>query len=140
MNKLIIIGNLTGNPESRVVNLQSGPATVCSFTVAVNRVARNKKTTEYFRVSCWNKTAENAMKYLTKGSKVSVTGPVTATAYTAKDGTAHASMEIPAEEIEYLSSRATSAQDDSQKEKLPPPSPDDFMAIPDDVDTDLPFA
>jgi single-strand DNA-binding protein len=137
MNKLIIIGNLTGNPESRVVNLQNGPATVCSFTVAVNRSVRGNKTTEYFRVSCWNKQAENAMKYLTRGSKVSVTGPVTVRAYTAKDGTSHASMEIPAEEIEYLSSRQNTSSE------LPPPapaaSPDDFMNIPDGIDSEIPF-
>lgn len=51
MNRLTIIGNLTHNPESRVANTQNGAKTVCNFTVAVNRIVRGQKITEYFRVS-----------------------------------------------------------------------------------------
>lgn len=141
MNKVIIVGNLTGNPESRVVNVQNGTATVCTFNVAVNRVSGGNKITDYFRVSCWNKRAENAMKYLTRGSKVLVTGPITARAYTGKDGEVHASLEIPAEEIEYLSSRSTGSGN-AEVQQTPPPAPTDadgFMQIPDGVDMELPF-
>lgn len=81
MNKLTIIGNLTGNPESKVVNTQNGSKTVCNFTVAVNRKVRGENVADFFRVACWDKQAENAMKYLTKGKKVAVVGAVTCRAY-----------------------------------------------------------
>ena len=103
MNKTIIIGNLTGNPEGRIVNTSNGSRNVCNFTVAANRSVQGQKITDFFRVSCWGKRADNAMKYLSKGSKVAVTGPVTARAYLGNDGQPRASLEIQApEEIEYL--------------------------------------
>jgi hypothetical protein len=76
MNTLHIIGNLTANPKSRVVNTANGTSTVCDFTVATNRYVKGKKVAEYFRVTLWERAADNAMKYLTKGRKVAVTGPV----------------------------------------------------------------
>lgn len=112
MNTLHITGNLTANPESRVVNGQNGPQTVCNFTVAADRFIRGKQVTDYFRITLWNKSAENAMKYLTKGRKVAVTGPVTARAYIGNDGKPHCSMEIQeVKELEYMDSRQdTTAQ------------------------------
>jgi len=116
MNHLTIIGNLTANPQSRVINTSNGTATVCNFTVATNRHVRGQTKTTYFRVTCWHKQAENAMKYLTKGRKVSVFGPVEASAYIAQDGSARAQLEIDAVEIEYLSG---SRQDEGPQ--APPP-------------------
>ena len=107
MNTLHIIGNLTGNPESRAVQGANGMNTVCNFTVAVNRYVRGQKTTDYFRITLWNKQADNAMKYLAKGRQVGITGPVTARAYMGKtDNQPHCSMEIQdVKEIEYLGGR-----------------------------------
>lgn len=154
MNKLVIIGNLTANPETRYVDTASGQHVVCNFTVAVNRVVRDRKLTEYFRVSCWDRQADNAAKYLSKGSKVAVTGPVTARGYTSRDGTAKASLEIPAEVIEYLSSRQENAQAGSapsqsqyapqsqytsQGQAMQQTDLDGFMNIPDGIDEELPF-
>lgn len=138
MNKLIIIGNLTADPVERSVNTASGTQNVCNFSVAVNRVVHGKKSTQYFRVSCWNKQAENAMKYLHTGSKVCVTGAVAATAYINRNGKAAPVLELPAEEIEYLNSRSDSSQ-------LAPPQPDTdtdengFMNIPEGIDDEIPF-
>lgn len=129
MNKITIIGNLTENPESRVVNTGKGTSNVCNFTVATNRFVHGQKRTTYFRVSCWGKQADNAMKYLLKGRKVAVTGPVEASAYTAQDGSARARLEVYADEIEYLSSR----QDDGRQ--APPPG--DEYAPP--YDDELPM-
>lgn len=129
MNWLHIIGNLTADPSARVVDTAAGPRTVCDLSVAVNRYVRGEKTTEYFRVSLWEKMAENAMKYLVRGSKVSVTGPVSARAYTARDGSARASLEIrEVREIEYLSAR--------QERQEAPAGPDGFVEVEDD---ELPF-
>ena len=106
MNKLIIIGNLTRDPELRTT--PSGDS-VCSFTVAVNRRTRrdaqNQPEADFFRVSAWRQLGENCAKYLAKGRKVSVTGPVSVRTYQAQDGSTRASLEVNAEDVEFLSSR-----------------------------------
>ena len=107
MNIVHIIGNLTNDPETRTVDTGEGrPGTVCSFSVAVNRYVHQTKVAEYFHVSVWGNTAENAAKYLSKGKKVAVTGAVTANAYIGRDGKAHASLEIArVQNIEFLSTK-----------------------------------
>ena len=102
MNKLTIIGNLTRDPEMR--STQEG-ISVCSFTVAVNR--RNKREgqpeADYFRVSAWRQLGENCGKYLAKGRKVCVIGPVSVRTYQASDGTTRANLEVTADDVEFLS-------------------------------------
>ena len=106
MNKLTIIGNLTRDPELRTVG--SG-ITVCSFTVAVNRRRSNQNSgqpeADFFRVTAWRQLGENCAKYLAKGRKVCVMGPVTARTYQGNDGTTRVSLEVTAEDVEFLSSR-----------------------------------
>ena len=106
MNKLIIIGNLTRDPELRTT--PSGDS-VCSFTVAVNRRTRrdaqNQPEADFFRVSAWRQLGENCAKYLAKGRKVFVSGPVSVRTYQAQDGSTRASLEVNAEDVEFLSSR-----------------------------------
>ena len=103
MNQLTIIGNLTRDPELRTT--PSGVA-VCTLSVAVNRRARQGQQPEadYFNVSVWREQGENCAKWLTKGRKVAVTGPVTARAYNRTDGSAGASLEVQAYAVEFLSS------------------------------------
>ena len=103
MNTLTIIGNLTADPTIRTVNGANGQSTVCNLTVAVNRYKRGQKVTDFFRITLWNQQAENAMKYLSKGRQVAVTGPVTARPYMGDDGKARCSLEIQdVEKLEYL--------------------------------------
>ena len=99
MNKLIAIGNLTANPE-----LRSTPngIPVCTFTIAVNGRKQDEPAT-FFRVTAWRQLGENCNRYLAKGKKVFVSGPVSVSTYTAKDGTTRASMEITAEDVEFIS-------------------------------------
>ena len=102
MNQLVIIGNLTADPQSRDVNGK----TVCNFTVAVNRrkTQQNQQPeADFFRVAAWDKLGENCQKYLAKGRKVCVTGPVSVRTYQAQDGSTRASMEVKANEVEFLS-------------------------------------
>lgn len=101
MNKLIIIGNLTRDPESRTT--QSGK-TVCSFTVAVNRRGSDN-TADFFRVSAWNQLGENCQRYLAKGRKVAVSGRVSVSTYQANDGTTKANIEVMAEDVEFLTAK-----------------------------------
>ena len=102
MQKLTIIGNLTGDPELRTTTTGSE---VCNFTVAVNRrKTANNQTPEadFFRVSAWGERGKVCNQYLTKGKKVAVIGQVSARAYTTQDGTARASLEVFAEDVEFL--------------------------------------
>ena len=104
MNKLTIIGNLTADPVSRSVNTANGAANVCTFTVAVNgRKRGDKQDTTFFRVTTWRAIADNCSKWLIKGKKVAVTGPVTVSTYQAQDGTTRASLDVNADDVEFLS-------------------------------------
>ena len=106
MNHLTIIGNLTRDPETRTT--QSGK-TVCTFTVAVNRRSQ-QDAADFFRVSAWNQLGETCQKYLAKGRKVAVTGSVSANSYTTQNGENRASLEVFAQDVEFLSSANESAQ------------------------------
>ena len=107
MNKIIITGNVTAQPELKAT--QSGNK-VCSFGVAVNERRSGEDSTTFFRVSAWNKLAETCMTYLSKGKKVMVTGPVRARGYSKSDGSVGVSIEINANEVEFLSPRDIEAQ------------------------------
>ena len=105
MNKLTIIGNLTADPELRTI--PSG-VSVCTFTVAVNRRYTSNKDdrqTDFFRVAAWRQLGENCSRFLSKGKKVCVVGEVSARAFEGKDGTIRASLEVTADEVEFLSPR-----------------------------------
>ena len=103
MNKLTIIGNLTRDPELRTT--QSG-ISVCTFTVAVNRrKTQNQQQPEadFFRVSAWRELGENCGKWLIKGKKVAVVGPVSVSTYQGQDGKTYANLEVTAQDVEFLS-------------------------------------
>ena len=132
MNMVTVIGNLTADPERRNVTTANGEAVVASFTVAANRVLKDKKYTEYFRVSVWDRMAENACKYLAKGKKVAVCGAVTCRAYTTQDGSPRAQMEITQlVRLEYLTPRG-GARNEAQNA-----DGDDWAEVSDD--DELPF-
>ena len=103
MNSLHIIGRLTKNPELRTT---STGLSVCSFTVAVNRkkTKDGQQETDYFNVTAWRERGETCAKYLSKGKKVSVVGPVSVRTWES-NGKHGASLEVTAEEVEFLSPR-----------------------------------
>lgn len=102
MNKLTIIGNLTNDPELRTT---ATGLSVCTFTVAVNRrkSGGNQPEADFFRVSAWRERGETCAKYLSKGKKVCVVGAVSSRAYTNSKGEAASSLEVVADEVEFLS-------------------------------------
>lgn len=102
MNKIILIGNLTRDPESRTT--PSGH-TVCNFDIAVNERRGGQDNTLYFRIAAWDKTGESCQRYLSKGRKVFVAGPLSYRTYQANDGTTRVSLEVNANDVEFLSSR-----------------------------------
>jgi single-strand DNA-binding protein len=105
MNKIFIIGNLVRDPELRTT--QSG-IPVCTFTVAVNRRKQEagQQEADFFRVTTWRQMAENCNRYLAKGRKVGVTGTLTIQAYTGNDGMQRNSLEVQADEVEFLTPRS----------------------------------
>ena len=108
MNKLTIIGNLTRAPELRMT--ESG-LNVCTFTVAVNRRVKKDAHPEadYIRVTAWRELGNTCAIYLDKGRKVCVVGTVRAAAYIDNQGTARATLELTAEDVEFLTPRAQAA-------------------------------
>ena len=128
MNKIIIIGNLTGDPAIRTTR---DGISVCDFTVAVNG-HRKEDPAQLFRVSAWRQLGENCHKYLAKGRKVCVTGAVSAHTYQGNDGTTRVSLDIQASEVEFLSP----ASSDSQQQSAPEPQQPVYTPVTND---DLPF-
>lgn len=100
MNRLTIIGKLTRNPRGGLIERSGPPRPVCDFTVAA--VTRPGELPVFFRVSCYDGTARACMNNLHKGSTVAVVGPVTARAYRAGGNEIRASLEVKAEDIEFL--------------------------------------
>ncbi len=108
MNKVFLIGNLTRDPELR--STPSGDS-VCSFTIAVNRRRRSnaeagQPEADFFRVSAWRQLGENCAKYLAKGRKVNVIGSVSCRTYVGSDGQTRASLEVQADDVEFLTPKS----------------------------------
>lgn len=102
MNRMSLIGNLTRDPQLRQVQTRNGMASVCSFGVAVNRRNSDNNEADYFNITVWNRMGEACAKYLAKGSKVFVSGPISQRTYQARDGSTRAAMEIMAADVEFL--------------------------------------
>ena len=110
MNKVILIGRLTKDPELRTI--ASGNATT-SFTIAVNRNFTNQngeREADFINCVAWRKQAENVAKYCTKGSQVAVEGRIQTRNYDAQDGTKRYVTEVIADNVTFLSSRAGGSQ------------------------------
>lgn len=124
MNKAFIVGNLTREPE---VKTTTTGQTVCNFTIAVSRRFK-KDETDYIPIVVWNKQAENCGKYLSQGSKVSVSGEIQTRNYEGKNGKVYVT-EVVADEVEFLGSKT---------QKTEPSADDEFADIMQE-DENLPF-
>jgi single-strand DNA-binding protein len=143
VNKVIIVGNLGQDPETRY--MPSGSA-VTNFTVATNESWKDKQTgeqkerTEWHRVSMFNRLAEVAAEYLRKGSQVYIEGKLRTRKWQGKDGSDRYTTEIIADEMQMLGGRGGGGgfgggdQGGGNKGGSAPPQPG-----PDDFDDDIPF-
>ena len=107
-NKIIIVGNLGRDPELRYT--PQGVA-VCNFSLATNEKKRDKSgemqdVTTWFRVTLWRNQAENAAKYLTKGSPVYVEGRLGVEEWTDRDGNNRFTLEVQGTEMHFISAGA----------------------------------
>lgn len=142
MNKIVLIGNLTHDPETR--STPNG-VTVCSFTIAVNRRFASQggeKQTDFFRINAWRQLGDLCARYLTKGRKVAVIGELQARTYEAKDGTTRLSLDVSADEVEFLSPKGQ--EDGSANYSAPRPqqshgSSQDMAGFSDISSDDIPF-
>ncbi|MBQ9792510.1 MAG: single-stranded DNA-binding protein [Clostridia bacterium] len=128
MNKVILIGNLTKDPELSTTN--SG-INYCRFTLAVPKRFANAgdRDAEFINIVVWRVQADNCHKYLKKGSKACVVGSLQTRSYDAQDGSKRYVTEVVAEEVEFLSTRnsadgsfanATNSDNDSDATELQP--------------------
>lgn len=103
MNKVIMIGNLTRDPELQTT---SSGISVCRFSIAVNRNYSNsngEREVDFFNIVAWRGLAENVSKYCFKGKKICVVGQLQTNKWTDEEGKPRASMDIIAEDVEFLS-------------------------------------
>lgn len=135
MNKVILIGNLTRDPELRTT---SGGTSFCTFSIAVNRNFTNaagEREADFINITVWRGTAENCAKYLTKGRKVAVVGSLQSRNYEDKDGNKRYTMDVVADDVEFLSSR----NDSEGSAPASRPAPKKPVADLQPVDDELPF-
>ena len=113
MNKIMIIGNLTRDPELRTT---AAGVPVCRFCVAVNRwfTSEGDQGVDFFDVVTFRKTAENCASYLVKGRKVCVVGALRINDYTDREGNRRTSVDIAADEVEFLSPRTDEPREQSK--------------------------
>lgn len=113
MNKVILIGRLTRDPEMRTT--PSGVATT-SFSIAVQRNyanAQGDREADFINCVAWRKQAENIAKYCTKGSQVAVDGRIQTRNYDAQDGTKRYVTEVIADNVTFLGGRSGSGESSS---------------------------
>lgn len=156
MNKAILVGRLTRDPEVRY-SQGEGATAVARYTLAVDRRFKrdNEPTADFIPCVVFGRSAEFAEKYFRQGMRVSISGRIQTGSYTNKDGVRVYTTEVIVEEQEFAESRAereangssynnNSYNNNSYRQAAPSPSPsmdagDGFMNIPDGIDEELPF-
>ncbi len=147
MNKVILMGRLTRDPEIRYSQGERSMA-IARFTLAVDRRRRNndnnsEQTADFITCVAFDRQAEFAEKYLHQGTKMLVTGRIQTGSYTNKDGQKVYTTEVMVDEMEFAESKASAENSGYTAPSRPAPSAavgDGFMNIPDGVeDEGLPF-
>lgn len=134
MNKVFLIGNLTRDPE--VTETSSG-TTICRITLGVNRtyMQDGERKTDFINCTLWGANAENAGRYLHKGSKAAVVGSLEIRQWESDDGTRRTGVNINVQEVEFLTPRP--AESNESKPNRKPSYKPNLQAF--DDDDDIPF-
>lgn len=142
MNKVILIGRFTRDPEIRYSTGESATATA-RFSLAVNRRFKNAEgnyDADFISCVAFGKTAEFIEKYFKKGMPIGITGRIQTGSYTNKDGQKVYTTDVVVEETEFVESKGGNGTSDNVTPSKPTPSNSDgFMSIPDGIDEELPF-
>ena len=145
MNKVILMGRLTRDPEVRYSQGANGSMAVARYCLAVPRKFKCEGESDCDFINCvaFGKNGEFAEKYLRKGTKIALTGRIQTGSYTNKDGVRVYTTDIVAEEFEFAESKnANQTSSNSNNAGISPYGPvdsDGFMNIPDEIDEGLPF-
>lgn len=145
MNKVILLGRLVREPETRYGGANDSMA-VCRYTLAVDKKFKKdgEATADFINCISFGKTAEFAEKYFAKGLRVAVSGRIQTGSYTNRDGQKVYTTDVVVEEHEIAQSRSE-ASDQQERNRQPETSPygedkdNGFMNIPDGIDDELPF-
>lgn len=147
MNKVVLMGRLTRDPEVRYSQGENAMA-IARYTLAVDRRRRSNEDQQADFISCvaFGKSGEFAEKYLHKGTKITLLGRIQTGSYTNKDGQRVYTTDVVVEEQEFAESKGSSSGGGSSAAgNAPAPAPsyndagDGFMNIPDGIDEELPF-
>ena len=146
MNKVILMGRLTRDPEVRY-SQGAEPLAIARYTLAVDRRGRrdasgNDQTADFIPCVAFGRAGEFAEKYLRQGTKMVVTGRIQTGSYTNKDGNRVYTTEVIVEDQEFAESKASSENSGYNASERPAPasaSADGFMSIPEGIENDLPF-
>lgn len=135
INKVILMGRLTKDPELRYTNNKTP---VCSFTIAVNNGYGENQRTDFVNCLAWNKTAEFVTKYFTKGKMIIVIGRITTRSWETQDGKRAYATEVVAKEVSFGETKTLPQLNTPQTAAQQPMQDDDFTPL-DEEDDDLPF-
>lgn len=143
MNKVILLGNLTRDPEIRYSQGEKQMA-VARFSLAVNRrFAKDGETNaDFLNCTAFGKTAEFVEKYFRQGSRMGLVGRIENNNYTNKNGEKVYSVQIMVEEVEFAERKSAQSNNQTQNQNQPVQAngaDDDFMNIPDGIEDGLPF-
>lgn len=133
MNKVILIGNLTSEPQ---LKFTTNNTPVASFTIAVNRNHTKEdgtKDTDFINIVVWNKRAENVKNYLDKGSKVGISGRLQVRKYQNERGENRYVTEVVADEVEFLNSKKSGLDEKS------PVKSEDNRTLEEKVNSNKPY-
>lgn len=136
MNRCMLIGNLTKDPELRTTG--SG-VSVSTFSIGVSRRFPNQngeRESDFFNIVVWRKQAENCAKYLRKGSQVCVAGAIQNRSYDDRDGNKRYITEIVADEVQFL---RTNRDGNDNGSYAPPSSPPQSNSQMHEIEEDMPF-
>ena len=142
MNKVILMGRLTRDPEVRYSQGESATA-VARFTLAVDRrFRRDDASTDFIGCVAFGRNAEFIEKYFRQGTKALITGRIQTGSYTNRDGQKVYTTDVVVEDQEFAESKNSQGESGFQSTSRPMPSAaagDGFMNIPDGIDEELPF-
>ena len=138
MNKVILMGRLTRDPEVRYTQGDNAMA-IARYSLAVDRRFKRDGEPDADFINCvaFGKSGEFAEKYLKKGTKIAVVGRIQTGSYTNKDGQKVYTTDVVVEEQEFAESKNSGSSDNNQP--APANKDTDFMSIPDGIDEELPF-
>ena len=143
MNKVILMGRLTRNPEVRYGAGENSTA-VARYTIAVDRRFKRdgEQNADFIGCVAFGRNAEFAEKYLRQGTKILLTGRIQTGSYTNRDGQKVYTTDIVVEEQEFAESKAAGngGQNNYSRPSAATSDTDGFMTIPDGIDDELPFS